>query len=311
MVAFWGLPMLSRRSAHRGVASLLAIALTANALPLWAQEEDGLTDEQREEAIVYARDNATYTLYHEVGHLFVDQFELPMLAKEEDAADNLATLMILDAYDASEDGAILYNAFWYWSLTDAEQAGQEIDQASLFDEHSLDKQRAFAMVCLVVGKDKDEFADIAQEWELDADQQEACGGTYEQAKTGWDKVLDPHRTPNEGDPKISVVYDEPGAGSEWAAEILQSGEVLEDVARTVEASYTLPNDVVFRAADCGQANAFYSSWDATVTMCYEFVAYYYDQYVASLAEQADDEEAKTEDDPEASEDEQESGGEEG
>jgi hypothetical protein len=284
--------MPSRFHARRGFVLVLTLALAMSAPPLWAQEEDGLTDEQREEAIIYARDNTTYTLFHEIGHLFVDQFALPMLAKEEDAADNLATLMILDAYDASEDGMILYNAFWYWSLTDAEQAGQEIDQASLFDEHSLDKQRAFAMVCIVVGKDKDEFAEIAREWELDADQQDACGGTYEQAKTGWDKVLEPHRSPNNGDPKITVIYEDPSPESEWAAEILKNGEVLERAAQTVEASYTLPNDVTFMAGDCGEENAYYSSYDRTVTMCYEFVSLYYNQYARALADETAEESAE-------------------
>ena len=285
--------MLFRRTAQRGVVSLLAVSLAAGAPPLWAQDENELTEEQNDAAVIYARDNTIYTLYHEVGHLFVDQFELPVLAKEEDSADNLATLMILDDYDASDDGSILYNATWYWSLDEE----QEIAEWSLFDSHSLNKQRAFAMVCVVVGKDKDEFADIAAEWELTSEQQEECGWTYQQVKDGWDKVLEPHRVPNEGDPKITVTYADPGPDSEWAAEILKSGEVLERVAQTVEASYTLPNDVAFNAEDCGQENAFYSSSERTVTMCYEFVSLYYNQYVASLAEPTDEEVVSEEADP--------------
>ena len=46
---------------------------------------------QNAEADAYATNNAVSALYHELGHLFVDQFELAILGGEEGVADAIAT----------------------------------------------------------------------------------------------------------------------------------------------------------------------------------------------------------------------------
>src|SRR5690554_4191597 len=60
-----------------------------------AMAED-LTNAQREAAITFTLNNTRHTLLHEIGHLFVDQFDLPVLGKEEDAVDTFATLTMLN-----------------------------------------------------------------------------------------------------------------------------------------------------------------------------------------------------------------------
>ena len=38
------------------------------------------------------------TLYHEMGHAFIDLYELPIVSSEEDAADSLSAYIILEYY---------------------------------------------------------------------------------------------------------------------------------------------------------------------------------------------------------------------
>ncbi|HYI71139.1 MAG TPA: DUF4344 domain-containing metallopeptidase, partial [Skermanella sp.] len=54
-----------------------------------------LTQEQREEADLFVLGNTVFILYHELGHALIDQLGLPVLGHEEDAADNLASIMMI------------------------------------------------------------------------------------------------------------------------------------------------------------------------------------------------------------------------
>ena len=55
--------------------------------------EQELTEDQQLIATEFALNNGLFVLQHEIGHLFVAEFELPVLGKEEDAADSLAALV--------------------------------------------------------------------------------------------------------------------------------------------------------------------------------------------------------------------------
>lgn len=259
----------------------LAALLLALLLPLSAAH--ALTDEEENDAIVYAWDNAVFTLYHEIGHMFVDLYELPVLAKEEDAVDNLATLMALVDYNNNDD-PILIDAAAGWIAALKGDDYSAMGASDFFDEHSVNAQRAYAMICVLVGSDHDKFTEIATSFGLDADRQERCQGDYEQTKTAWGRVMKPHRKRNRGEPRITVVYDENGEATQDGADILRDNEVLETVAKTVEGMYTLPRPITFKGADCGEDNAYYSSGDSTVTLCYELVQNYYDAYKKGLAE---------------------------
>jgi hypothetical protein len=234
-----------------------------------------------EDALEYAWSNSAYKHYHEVGHMFVDQFDTPVLSKEEDAADNLATLMVLEDY--TENGnRILEDAATYWALSGAWES--ETGDSDFYDEHSLDQQRAYAMVCLLVGSDKETFGETAADWGLDENRQESCYFDYEQARASWDKVLEPHLHESNAEPMIEVVYHEPKEGFEDVAGYMQENRVLETVAERVEAQYMLPNPVTFRAGMCGQDNAFYSASRAEVMLCYEHPQGHFETYLVNLVE---------------------------
>ena len=236
-----------------------------------------LTDEEENDAIVYAWDNATFTLYHEVGHMLVDLYKLPVLAREEDAVDNLATLLALDDYNKDGDPILIDAAAGWIAAMSGEDYGQ-MQAGDFFDEHSVNAQRAYTMICLLVGSNAKEFGKIASNFGLEPERQERCAGEYEQTKASWDAVLKPYQEPNKEESLITVVYDEPAKTTKDGADILRDNEVLETVAKAIESAYTLPSAITFRGADCGEDNAYYSSGDASVTLCYELVQNYYDQY---------------------------------
>jgi len=259
--------------------STAALAIVVGlSMPVHGQD---LSEEDAGWALDFAMHDAVFTMYHEIGHMLVGELGLPVLGKEEDAADSLATILLL----TDEDNDDSYNALidssdgWYFNAVNS--TGSGVDDFSYYDEHSLDIQRAYAMVCMMVGMDPDAFADTADAYGLDEDQRDACGGTFDQAISAWAVVLEPHEVADARGAEISVVYEDAGDFTEFA-NALESRQVLEHAAELIMASYVLPGPVTFRATQCGEANAFYDPAESEVRYCYELAEEMYRLYVNDI-----------------------------
>lgn len=260
-------------------ALLIATAIGALlSLPVQAQDLD---ETQTAEAMDFAMHDAVFTMYHEIGHLLIGELGLPVLGKEEDAADALATIMLL--LDSSDDDS--YNALidsadgWYFNAV--KSTGEGVDAFSYYSDHSLDIQRAYAMVCMMVGKDPDAFSETAEAYDLDADRREACGYTFAQAASAWATLLEPHMVVEAPGAEITVSYEDAG-DYEGFAEALKGRQVLERAAALITESYVLPGPVSFIAKQCGEPNAFYSPSQSAVIYCYEMAADMHALYVNDI-----------------------------
>ena len=85
-------------------------------------------------------------LYHELGHALIDTYHLPVLGQEEDAADALGAVISLKylpkGYLVLVDAADFFNLYDKYEGTDA---------SSYWDEHSLNKQRYYRLLCFAYG----------------------------------------------------------------------------------------------------------------------------------------------------------------
>lgn len=132
-----------------------------------------------------------FTFYHELGHALIDVYDLPVTGREEDAVDQLATVILLETWEGEDSAlAILASAEWF-SLDSAEE-GYE---ANMADEHSLDEQRYYNLVCWVYGSDPEYFAEVASDWELPAERAERCSSEYMRMSNAWSTLLGPHMRP--------------------------------------------------------------------------------------------------------------------
>lgn len=245
------------------------VATAFCAAPAMAQE---LTEEQQAMAVEFALNNSIFVLQHEIGHLFVGEFDLPVLGKEEDAADSLASVMLLSQDDDASRQA-LRDAADGWYLSEYSK-GDEYEDSDFYDEHSLDLQRSYAVVCLMVGADPETFGETAVEYEMDEDRQARCGNDYQQAVNSWVQLLEPH-----------VVKDKPGASINFKYEAdpdfqdisdyLQQQQFLETAAQGVVNNYVLPRELNFVATRCDEPNAFYNESEAQVTFCYEMFVMFF------------------------------------
>ncbi|WP_428687560.1 DUF4344 domain-containing metallopeptidase [Roseibium sp.] len=238
-----------------------------------------LSKEDLNELFVFVAGNTLFTLYHESGHMLVSELGLPVLAQEEDAVDNLATVSMLAA--GSEDmDLFLTNAMVGWFLI----ADENYDNLVFYDEHDLDQQRGYRMLCLMVGSDEEAFIDLALELGLPEERIETCSIDYEQVSASWEVTTDPFVRDSETPAgKIKIVYDPAQADLEPLALFLKESTLMELVAREIDTFYQLPEMITFRAKTCGMENAFWDPDTREVILCHELLAGFAELYLDSLA----------------------------
>lgn len=244
------------------------------------QEIAALSREELEEMFVFVAGNALFTLYHEGGHMLVSELGLPVLAQEEDAVDNLATVSMLAA-DTDDMDSYLTQAMIGWFLI----AEETYEDLVFYDEHDLDQQRGYTILCLMVGADEDAFLDLARELGLPEERIETCGFDYDQAAESWEIVTEPYL--RDGDTpggKIKVVHDPAPKGLEAMALFLKESGLVELVAEELDTFYDLPETVTFRAAACGEENAFWDPEQRQVILCHELLGGFADIYLSLPAE---------------------------
>ncbi len=147
-----------------------------------------------EQQIVFANDAMLHTLFHELGHALIDQLDLPVVGREEDAVDGLASMLLLEYY---EDGAdMAANAAELFAL-EGEERG-ELEAQDFWDEHSLDEQRYYSTICHIVGSDPQQYQGLAEEIGFSEERVDICDGIYQQLVSDWELLLDEVFAPERG-----------------------------------------------------------------------------------------------------------------
>jgi putative metallopeptidase DUF4344 len=129
----------------------------------------------------------SFILAHEFAHALIHNFELPVLGREEDAADGIATVVLLKA---EEGGLYAIDAAEFWEAFSGRQ--DPPDLAEYADNHSFDRQRADNILCWVAGSDEPVLEAFLENEILPEDRLAACPGEWELLKDSAEQVLDPH-----------------------------------------------------------------------------------------------------------------------
>ncbi len=214
----------------------------------------------------FVESNVIHTLFHEIGHAIIDQFQLPVIGQEEDAVDAFATIEVMTFFE--EDAKpILIDVAAGWLAMDAMT---DRDQLDFYSIHDLDAQRAYRVICHLYGNDPEANADAAEWAELPEDTQEVCEETGPLAYDSWEVLLaDITLEEGVGVTPISVSY-EPTELDDWRAALIESS-LLDDMAQYAQFNFDWPENLHFEAAECGEANAFWDPQNLTVTLCYEIL----------------------------------------
>ena len=129
-----------------------------------------------------------FALMHELGHGLIDVLDLPTTGREEDAADQLATMLLLNQGVAG-DSLVFGAVGWFAKKADA----SELDQLAFADEHGLDIQRVYNIVCWIYGRDPERYPEVIAEGWLPEHRAERCRAEYLRLRRSWQQLLAPHR----------------------------------------------------------------------------------------------------------------------
>jgi hypothetical protein len=125
---------------------------------------------------------------HETGHAVIDYLKIPVLGREEDAADQLAAFMLLQF--GGDDARRLIGGVAYTYFVDAQQPSTK--ENPLADEHGLPMQRFYNLLCMAYGADPKLFADLVEKKYLPKGRAEGCEDEYQQVSFAMDKLIRPY-----------------------------------------------------------------------------------------------------------------------
>lgn len=125
---------------------------------------------------------------HELGHALYDLLDVPVLGREEDAADQFAALVLLELPPAQARHAIDGAA----DLLRSQAAEETPDQAVLADGHSLAGQRLYNLLCLAYGADRRTFGYLVEAGSLPKVRAVQCRAEYDLAAYALRKLFRSH-----------------------------------------------------------------------------------------------------------------------
>lgn len=126
-------------------------------------------------------------LFHELGHALIDILNLPITGREEDAADQLSSILLINR-TAGGPAMALSAAEAFKILARVERREGYI----YWDDHSLHAQRYYDTLCLVYGSDEQRFAYLVKDHALPEERAETCAQDYERIRKSWIALLQPH-----------------------------------------------------------------------------------------------------------------------
>ncbi|MBA4849109.1 DUF4344 domain-containing metallopeptidase [Emticicia sp. BO119] len=129
-----------------------------------------------------------FIFYHEMGHALIDLMDLPVTGKEEDTVDNFSIFLLADG---SKKGslAVLDGAIAFYLMGESEK-NIPLKNLELWDEHSLDHQRFYHIICMLYGSNPIQNQALIREKMLPLSMTNRCIEDYQKIKKGWLKVLE-------------------------------------------------------------------------------------------------------------------------
>jgi hypothetical protein len=134
-----------------------------------------------------------FAISHEFGHLAFDVYKIPVFGREEDAADNFATYMMLQFH---EDGRrLIMGAAWSYNafITDVRQNPKAILPLAAFSsDHGQPEERFYNMQCIAYGSDPNRYSGLVDKGFLPESRAKNCKYEFDVLRFAFEKEIAPH-----------------------------------------------------------------------------------------------------------------------
>ena len=234
-----------------------------------------LSPQARRQLVEFIFRNTLFAMAHEMGHGLINEMNMPVLGREEDAADSFAIVNALKMGSTFSE-RVLEEAAKGLALS-AKRDKKEGNALAFYDEHGLDPQRAYNIVCFMYGSNPEKFKQLANNAKLPEERQKSCVYDYKNAAWSFDELLKMHlRAPDQPKIEINIKYED---SKKYSAplRILRAVGLLDMLAEHAANRWAWPHPHTVEARSCGMANA---RWrQRTLTLCYELVDEFIEFYL--------------------------------
>ena len=145
------------------------------------------------------------TSLHEFAHALFDMLNLPVLGREEDAADQVAAYIHLQLGAAESRRLITGTVYAYATEAMKGELPSSLDEVAelmkaerpssieeFAGEHGTPAQRFYNVMCMAYGADRKIFGDLVEKGFLPRERAEFCYEEYEQVQHAFQVLVDPH-----------------------------------------------------------------------------------------------------------------------
>jgi hypothetical protein len=130
------------------------------------------------------------TTFHEFAHAMFDMLRVPVLGREEDAADQVSAYIMLHLGKTEARRLIAGAAYVY--KTEAEAAKTPVELKQFADAHGTPAQRFYNLLCIAYGADPESFGDVVKKGHLPKERAEDCKDEYQQVAYAYQNLIGQH-----------------------------------------------------------------------------------------------------------------------
>jgi hypothetical protein len=136
-----------------------------------------------------------FTAAHEFGHAAFDIYNVPVLGRQEDAADQFATYFLLQFGGERAHRLIRGAAYAYYQSIIKNREDKPkvtVPVAAFASDHSTPEQRFYNLVCIAYGSDPKVFAVVVERGYLPEARAKVCKYEYSNLAYAIAKLVGPH-----------------------------------------------------------------------------------------------------------------------
>ena len=134
-------------------------------------------------------DVVRFVFLHEIGHALIDQYKLPIMGNEEDAADRCSSYINLE--ELGDEGVkAVFAAADAFAIESKLSSPRDRNMA---DEHLLQEQRFYNSLCMIYGSNTTKYENIVTQGYLPKERAVRCETEYQKTVDSWVNLLSPWR----------------------------------------------------------------------------------------------------------------------
>jgi Putative metallopeptidase len=145
---------------------------------------------EEEEALQTAIFASVFTFYHESAHMLISELNLPVVGRDEDAADQFAAFFLLindSSKGKSISGEIVMAAAKLFALQST-----PVTPEDTINEHALNQQRFYSLVCILYGAAPEKYSGLVAKLGYSESRLNRCQADAVSIVTAWQRLLAPY-----------------------------------------------------------------------------------------------------------------------